>query len=374
MMRFAIICTPENRRYSYFERAVTFHGFLPPICISYLDVLQNKADLTQVLSSVDVLKIESIGENFNAQKELIALAENQHSSFISKSKAKQLSFDKGIIRFNRQEYCGFQLLLQKIQEALTLFPHIQVMNSINDISLMLDKTRFHQKMIQKKISVIPAIYNIKNFTELIQKMMEHNWTRVFIKPNHGSSAAGVIAFRKNSTKMMATTSIEYTAKKGEIKLYNSLKIRRYQDPEQIEQIVNTIAQDGIIVEKWLPKPSIEGSVYDFRVVTINQKANHIIARQSTSPMTNLHLGNRRGNLDRIKTEIGAKAWNHLQELAKKTAAALPNSLYAGLDILLTKGTYKPYLIEANAFGDLLPNLLINGHDTYQAQIQYYKTQ
>ncbi|MBI1771837.1 MAG: hypothetical protein HYR68_05745 [Burkholderiales bacterium] len=48
--------------------------------------------------------------------------------------------------------------------------------------------------------------------------------------------------------------------------------------------------------------------------------------------------------------------------------AFPRSLYAGLDILLPRNDKLPVLLEANAFGDLLPNLLHNGENTYLAEI------
>ncbi len=372
MIRFGIICNPSNRRFDFFKQAVISQGFSPPLCISYWDILQKKVDLAQAFNAIDVLKIESSGEDFAVRKELLALAATHGSNFISSQSSKQLSFDKGIIRHGRQEHVGFQMLLQKIQKATEAFPNLQIMNAVEDILLMLDKTRFHKKMLLQNIAVIPAIYNITSFEELIQQMKLQNWTRVFLKPNHGSSASGVIAFRKNGPKMMATTSIEYTQTKGTIKLYNSLKIHKYQNPKQIEKIVNIIAQNGIIVEKWISKSTLKSSIYDFRVVTTNQNPKHIIARQSHSPLTNLHLGNRRGNLELIKNEIENTSWHNLEELAKQTARAMPQTLYAGLDILISKETQEPYLIESNAFGDLLPNLLADGLDTYETQIQHYK--
>jgi hypothetical protein len=41
----------------------------------------------------------------------------------------------------------------------------------------------------------------------------------------------------------------------------------------------------------------------------------------------------------------------------------PKSLYAGIDLLLMPGLRKPAILEINAFGDLLPNVLHNGLDT-----------
>ena len=45
------------------------------------------------------------------------------------------------------------------------------------------------------------------------------------------------------------------------------------------------------------------------------------------------------------------------------------SLYAGIDLLLTPDYRHHRVLEVNAFGDLLPRLLWNGLDTYQAEVQ-----
>jgi hypothetical protein len=47
----------------------------------------------------------------------------------------------------------------------------------------------------------------------------------------------------------------------------------------------------------------------------------------------------------------------------------PGSLYAGIDLLIANGFRKHAILEVNAFGDLLPNVLWNGRDTYTAEIE-----
>ena len=61
-------------------------------------------------------------------------------------------------------------------------------------------------------------------------------------------------------------------------------------------------------------------------------------------------------------------WQEIDTLVEKTMQAFPRSLYAGLDILLPRYGKSPLLLEANAFGDLLPNLLHHGENTYLAEI------
>ena len=56
-----------------------------------------------------------------------------------------------------------------------------------------------------------------------------------------------------------------------------------------------ILQEGAIVEEWLPKAVFQGKQFDLRVVVIKGVAKHFVVRLGNSPMTNLHLGNARGD-------------------------------------------------------------------------------
>jgi len=371
--QFTIICNPENRRFKYFQEAVFKNGFQKPLVISYINLLQGKVDIEKVFTETDVLRIESFGENFEVSKELIALGFTQkNKQFISKEKALNLIFDKGRIQYSKQLFYGYCKLLERIQKLLNKFTNIKIMNSTESIEMMFNKTSCHNFLNNKGISVIPAIYNIKSFEELVHKMKTYKWNSVFIKPNYTSSASGVIAFRMKKDKIQATTSVKLLKIDGKIKLYNSLKLSTYKKLEEIKQIVDILAKDDIIVERWIPKANTKDGVYDFRILTIAGKVKQVVARQSLSPLTNLHLGNKRGNLEEIKIQIGKQNWKQICELAEKTAKQFPDSLYIGLDVLLSNNYKKQFIIEANAFGDLLPNVLVDKMDSYSLEIDFYK--
>jgi hypothetical protein len=50
------------------------------------------------------------------------------------------------------------------------------------------------------------------------------------------------------------------------------------------------------------------------------------------------------------------------------ARCFPNSLYAGIDLLIEASFRSHAIAEVNAFGDLLPGIMHEGHDTYGAEI------
>jgi hypothetical protein len=55
-------------------------------------------------------------------------------------------------------------------------------------------------------------------------------------------------------------------------------------------------------------------------------------------------------------------------LAEKAAACFPDSLYAGVDVLVDN-RHQPHIGEINAFGDLLPRLIHRGESAYAAIAQ-----
>ncbi|MFE0426863.1 STM4014 family protein, partial [Streptomyces sp. NPDC058953] len=125
--------------------------------------------------------------------------------------------------------------------------------------------------------------------------------RVFVKLAHGSSASGVLAVQTaGGGRIRATTSVERD-ERG--RLFNSLRVRHYTDEAEVAAIVDTLAPDGLHIERWLPKASQDRRSADLRVVVTEGRATHAVLRTSRSPMTNLHLGGARGDLAAARSAI-----------------------------------------------------------------------
>ena len=154
-----------------------------------------------------------------------------------------------------------------------------------------------------------------------------------------------------------------------MRLYNSRKIRCYSDERNIAALVNVLCRECVHVEQWLPKAALdEHGNFDLRFVVIAGRAEHVVMRHSKSPITNLHLLNRRGDVNRLRERMGALHWAALQTTCERAMSIFPQSLYAGIDLLLMPGLRRHAVLEMNAFGDLLPNVLNHGLDTYAAEL------
>ncbi len=86
-------------------------------------------------------------------------------------------------------------------------------------------------------------------------------------------------------------------------------------------------------------------------------------------MTNLHLQNRRGDLAAVLARMGPEAWHLARRTCERAAAVFPDSLHLGVDLLIAPDYRRHAVLEANAFGDLLPGVLSEGMDTYEAEIR-----
>jgi hypothetical protein len=86
-------------------------------------------------------------------------------------------------------------------------------------------------------------------------------------------------------------------------------------------------------------------------------------------MTNLHLGNRRGELSAVAERMGTDAWRDALRTCERAAAIFPGSLHLGVDLLICPDYCRHAVLEANAFGDLLPGVLSEGVDTYEAEVR-----
>ena len=105
-----------------------------------------------------------------------------------------------------------------------------------------------------------------------------------------------------------------------------------------------------------------------RVVVIGGRAIHAVARVGRCPMTNLHLRSRRADPELVRSRMTPGAWNQVLRSCERAAGVVPESLYAGVDVVISPGFRSHAVLEINAFGDLLPGVLFEGLDTYTAEL------
>jgi len=374
---FVVIGNPGGRRIELFQAALNELRLPAAQVVSYLDLLSGKEALPRSVRDGTVVRVESPGKDFEVERALIAAGaeaadDDERFDRVSRRAAQDLSFERGRILYPRQWYLGYCSTLRLIEKQLAECPPPrplpQWMNSPAEIALMFDKTACHQALGSRGAPVAPSLGAVGSFDELGYRMKERNWRRVFVKLAYGSSASGVVAYQTDGRRHQATTTVETARQNGELRLYNSRRIRIYRDRREIAELINALCRHRVHVEKWLPKAGFDNRTFDLRVVVIAGRACHTVARLSRSPMTNLHLLNERGDEDAVREKVGRAVWDAAMRNCELAMECFPGSLYAGIDLLFTPDYRRQVVLEVNAFGDLLPGVFWQGLETYAAEL------
>lgn len=331
-IRLGLIGNPENRRIRDFRAAWLALGQPEPFLIDYLD-------LPHAAPRVDVVRIDSPGENAALAARLIAMGGGPDNTRL----------EHGEVGYLREFHLGYCRLLEHIAAwGLPAF------SSPDEIAAMFDKWQCHQRFVAAGLSRPPCVLAPTSYRDWRKQLPDYG--RIFLKPLHGSSGSGVCALRWTPVRQQLQSPIKIEGGR----LYNSLRVRSYETWEEIDYILGRLLPQGMIAETWIPKLSRTDGALDVRVLVIAGEARHSVARQSHSPMTNLHLGNRRASPGVLEEALAMTS-----HMAEEAAACFPGSLYAGVDVLLDrKGC--AYIGEINAFGDLLPGIVDRSEDAYTA--------
>jgi hypothetical protein len=318
-----------------------------------------------------LVRLESPGRDFATERELLAAgaeaAAAEGSSHLPARDALALEFDRGRIWFPRQWYLGFRTLLRMIARQLAEAPPHRLWQSPGEVAALFDKPRCQQRLALAGVPVPNPLGPAAGFDEIQERM--RTAPRAFLKSAHGSSASGVAALHHDRGRLRAVTTTEIVRTGGEIRFYDSRGVRAYRRAEDVRDLIDAICANRARLEAWRPKAVLDGQPFDLRVVAIGGREAHVVVRTGPGPMTDLHLGNRRGDSDRLRARMEGTRWEDAMAVCRRAAAAFPGCWHLGIDLLLEPGFRRPQLLEANAFGDLLPSVPHDGDDTYTAELR-----
>ncbi|RKS05730.1 hypothetical protein DFP74_1338 [Nocardiopsis sp. Huas11] len=348
----AVVGVPGHRRLELFTAAARGAGPADPVVVPWHDLAVGPVDLP----ARALVRVDSHGEDAETARLLRGLP-----------RAPDLHRAEG----SAEQHAGFRAALARLADSVAATPGARLLQEPADLVDMCDKRRCHARLAAAGVPVAPALEGpVTGYASLRAAMAERGWHRVFVKPAHGSSASGVIALATApGGRIRAVTSADLVrSDDGSVALFNCLRLRTYTTEEAVAAVVDALAPDGLHVERWVPKAGFEGAVVDLRIVVVAGRATHTVVRSSRSPLTNLHLGNARGDLEGLRRAMGPHAWSAAMEVAEAAAACFPRTLHAGVDLLVSPGWSAFTVCEVNAFGDLLPGVLHEGRDTYAEQL------
>ncbi|MFI0815522.1 STM4014 family protein [Streptomyces sp. NPDC021098] len=355
--RLAVVGNPGHRRVEMFTDAALAAGLAVPRVLAWRDVLCGSVEF----EPGERVRIESPGEDHEVDELLRGAG------------------DPTRVEGTGRWYARFTDAVRAVAKAAHA-AGATLLDDPGELAILFDKRLCHGVLDAAEVPVPysptsgPQAPPVRGWDDVRAALGEGGMHRAFVKLAHGSSASGVLAVEyAGPGRIRATTSVERTEDGS---LFNSLRVRRYDTERDVAAILDTLAPDGLHIERWLPKASQAKRAADLRVVVIDGRATHAVVRTSRSPMTNLHLGGVRGDLAaaRAAAEAAGVAWSAVLGTAERAAACFPGTLCVGVDLLPGTGWRRFAVGEVNAFGDLLPRLTgltgsgAEDQDTYAAQV------
>lgn len=387
---FLILGNPENRRVTMFEEALARQGQRRARVLRWIDLAAGpervEALFDELPEEPHLVRIDSFGEDFAVEVALLLRGwerlrrdpkSGERAVTVPPDEARSTPNDHGRIWAPRQAHLGFLEVLDDVRRALENRPWLEVLNEPASIARLFDKRACAETFAAASVPIakpLPGAASIRTPEELRAQMMEHGMHRVFVKLTSGSSASclALYAFDQQRPTWLFT-SMEIDGDR----LYNSLRPRRYRDPRSIDRVLSFLLDEGSHIEEEVPKARLGDRWFDTRMVTVRRPravtaddadVAFTVVRTSPHPVTNLHLGGTRGSLDELTQTLPSDVLARAHESCRRVFAA-HRCLHLGVDVMFTADLADHRVLEANAFGDLLPNLERDGLSVHEWEIR-----
>ncbi len=347
-----------HRRMQGLHAALARHGLPPPCVFDYASVLASPDEFLDAAADAIAVKLDSPGGGDVA-----------HETFVRRG----LSFFEGAQAMPRMHgeladthlrFAGFADLLRQLAEAM---PDARWLNAPDDILRMCDKWHCQQTLVAAGVEAPEGLGLVEGYDAMQSMLDASGHDRVFVKARYGSSAAGVVAYRRHRDgRAVACTTAGMQEVDGRPRLFNQLRLQRYTRTSEIAALIDALAVQGAYAEAWVAKPRATNDParhFDLRVVACNGEPRQRVARLSSGPMTNLHLGNRRGGVDAL---LDADANARVEHAVRSASTAFAHSRCIGFDLIPLRD--RCVFLEANAFGDDLQDVTWQGRDAWDDQV------
>ncbi len=149
-----------------------------------------------------------------------------------------------------------------------------------------------------------------------------------------------------------------------------LEHRACSGREQIRHILDQLLAMDCVVERWYARAMHGAYSCDFRGVVQGGRVDHLLARLSRGPITNLQLNNHPLPAEEAGLTSGQREM--VEDLCERAAGCFPGLWSVGIDLLLEKGSLTPRIIEMNAQGDLIYQDIYGENIIYRRQAERMK--
>jgi glutathione synthase/RimK-type ligase-like ATP-grasp enzyme len=361
------VANPDGKRWQAYQSALfgfwRKRGVEPNVLlIPWREVVPRFGQFDELQSdnAPAIFRLESPGRD---QEVMRLLLEAGDESCPPESWNRSEAIAKSALIHPGQLHRGFCRTLTGIRATLDRRTNLIPLACPLAVAELFDKTATSQRLEEAGLPCPPTIRPPRDSKQLIDQLRSSNFKTAYVKLNAGSSATGIAVVHALDDPPWAITSM---LRVGDT-FHNSRKLQRIAG-EKLDEVLSFLLSEGAFIQEGIPMAQIDGQNFDVRVVVIHGAPEFTIFRLSSLPMTNLHLGGRRGRWYECRAAIPTRAW--LDALDHCVDAA---NLYAcssvGVDLVFERGFARHYILEINAFGDFFPGLTdAAGHTVHETEI------
>jgi glutathione synthase/RimK-type ligase-like ATP-grasp enzyme len=344
----------QDRRIQPEVHLIPWREIVP--CLGNLDAMP-------LFDTPALVRLESPGRDFEVMKLLLkagAAADLQEPprDWLS------LPYSKGQLVRPGLLHAGFRRVLHGLRLAFDSRPHLAPLACPLAVAELFDKRATAARLTAAGLPCPPSLPAPANPEELLDGLRAHAFNTAYVKLNTGSAAMGIAVVHAREEPPWAVTSVLHRADG----CYNTRRLQRVTGAD-LAAVLEFLIREGVFIQKGIPMAQIDGQNFDVRVVVLYGRPAFTIFRLSGLPMTNLHLGGRRGQPEVCRANIPTRAWldalDHCVEAARLYSCAA-----VGVDLLFERGYLHHYILEMNAFGDFFPGLTdTDGRTVHRAEIE-----
>jgi hypothetical protein len=280
---------------------------------------------------------------------------------------RSLELPKGLLVRPGLMYRGFCRVLAGLRRSFDARPHLRPTACPLAVARMFDKNHTLATLAAAGVPVpqwVPPEQLPHSTVSFCHAVRGTGWPVVYAKLNTGSSATGVVVAYFRGEDLHSVTTMTRIGDE----FYNSRRLRVIRHVAAVPYL-GFLRREGATVQRGIPMAQIDGQNFDVRVVCLYGKPVASIFRLSSLPMTNLHLGGRRGDFARCRAEVPNRAWLDALDHCVEAAGCF-DSAVAGVDLVFEHGYRRHYVLEVNAFGDFFPGWVdVDGRSIHALEIE-----
>jgi hypothetical protein len=368
--RYVVLANPESKRWQAYlpellgywrERGAEADVNLVP----WEEVAGREGNLDglSVFDRPALVRLESPGRDFEVTKLLLEIGSRACPAEPVRD-WRNLAYRKGLQLEPRLLYAGFVRVLRGLRTSLDARPHLTPLACPLAVAEMFDKNATCDRLRSAGLPCPSSVSAPPTTPELIDHLRQRRWEIAYVKLNTGSSASAIIVLHALADPPWGLSSLVEL----EDGFYSTRRLQRLTG-DRLDSALRFLLQQGACIQQGIRMAQVDGHNFDVRVVVIHGRPAFTVFRLSRQPMTNLHLGGRRGDPAHCRAQIPVRAW--LDALDDCTRAAeLYDARSVGVDLLFEHGFGKHYILEVNAFGDFFPNLVDqDGRTVHRVEIE-----